>query len=237
MKYREFQKIIEKMEISDKRNFQNHLTRFYVIYEYLDRVITKNCKILDIGCGRGQFYDVLKNISSLPVRYTGLYADTEEIKTCIQKGYDVRFCDVTKEVFPFENSYFDIIFCGEILEHIENPNNLFKEMERTLKSGGILILTTPNYASLRNRLMFLVGENPLPCPYLNTKGKTHQTHVREYTYREIDNLFNIYNFKLIHKLRIHYFNKNKIKQLAQSIICKLSPNLSSQFIMIGRRIK
>jgi len=59
------------------------------------------------------------------------------------------------------NSEFDIIVMGEVFEHIFRPYKGLSALTEKLKPGGYLILTTPNLASIYNRLMLLIG-NPLP---------------------------------------------------------------------------
>ncbi|MGB4960580.1 MAG: class I SAM-dependent methyltransferase, partial [Saprospiraceae bacterium] len=68
---------------------------------------------------------------------------------------------------PLENQSADLIICSETIEHIPNQYHFFGEVSRVLKTGGTLILTTPNTSSLRSRFSQFVGESehynhPLP---------------------------------------------------------------------------
>lgn len=58
----------------------------------------------------------------------------------------------TAEKIPFEDDFFDTAVAGELVEHLEEPELFFREMNRVLKSGGQLIVTTPNRESLINRI-------------------------------------------------------------------------------------
>jgi len=87
-------------------------------------------------------------------------------------GYAVRACDLFPEFFrvpeveclpvgedgrlPYQDASLDVAFGVELVEHMENPGRFFKEAARVLKSGGELILTTPNILSLKSRLAFLL---------------------------------------------------------------------------------
>lgn len=51
-------------------------------------------------------------------------------------------CDI-ENMHIFENNSVDIFFCMEVLEHVPNPFNAIKEIQRVLKPGGILIGSTP----------------------------------------------------------------------------------------------
>lgn len=65
---------------------------------------------------------------------------------------------------PFANDVFDVVFCGETIEHLIDPDHLLDEMHRVLKPGGLLILTTPNIANWYDRLMLLAGYQPYWLP-------------------------------------------------------------------------
>ncbi len=54
------------------------------------------------------------------------------------------------EALPFRNNVFVSIISFEVIEHLENPKRAFHEISRCLKTGGRLLLTTPNYYGLRN---------------------------------------------------------------------------------------
>ena len=43
--------------------------------------------------------------------------------------------DVDEEDFPFGDNYFDAIFCGDIIEHLYDPDHLLSEMYRVLRGG------------------------------------------------------------------------------------------------------
>jgi SAM-dependent methyltransferase len=48
---------------------------------------------------------------------------------------------------PFDDSFFDTVVAGEILEHVENPIALLRAFRRALREGGKLVLSTPNPSS------------------------------------------------------------------------------------------
>lgn len=52
-------------------------------------------------------------------------------------------CDVD-DGLPFSNSFFDVVSCIAVLEHVFNPPNLVKEIHRVLKPGGIFLKQVPN---------------------------------------------------------------------------------------------
>lgn len=57
---------------------------------------------------------------------------------------------------PFEDSFFDIVFFGDVIEHLFDPESALKEIRRILKPGGRLVLSCPNMAYWRFRTYYLL---------------------------------------------------------------------------------
>ncbi|VVB99081.1 Ubiquinone biosynthesis O-methyltransferase [uncultured archaeon] len=72
-----------------------------------------------------------------------------DIETKKDSGHYKR---ASAEKIPFKNGFFDSVFAGELIEHLEKPGKFVSEANRVLKKGGALILTTPNRGSLVNRV-------------------------------------------------------------------------------------
>ncbi len=60
------------------------------------------------------------------------------------------------ESLPYHSATFDVIVAAEVIEHLENPRLVAREMFRLLRPGGALILTTPNNESWRSLVSLLV---------------------------------------------------------------------------------
>src|SRR5688500_13488994 len=72
-----------------------------------------------------------------------------------EAGFNVQRCDITREV-P-DGGPFDVVICGEVIEHVGNPQGLFEMAGRALAPGGRLVLTTPNPYYLGRTLRHLFG--------------------------------------------------------------------------------
>jgi 2-polyprenyl-3-methyl-5-hydroxy-6-metoxy-1,4-benzoquinol methylase len=59
------------------------------------------------------------------------------------------------ESLPYDSASFDVIVAAEVIEHLENPRFVAREMFRLLRPGGALILTTPNNESWRSLISLL----------------------------------------------------------------------------------
>ena len=79
---------------------------------------------------------------------------------------EIRFEKLDLDLpLPFADASFELVHCGDGIEHLESPLRALRELARVLAPGGSLLLTTPNYGSLERRLRFLLSGSlakPLP---------------------------------------------------------------------------
>jgi 2-polyprenyl-3-methyl-5-hydroxy-6-metoxy-1,4-benzoquinol methylase len=61
---------------------------------------------------------------------------------------------------PFDDAAFDLIWCSEVIEHLQDPAFALAELRRVTKPGGLLLLTTPNSYAWLFRLIALFGLTP-----------------------------------------------------------------------------
>lgn len=105
---------------------------------------------------------------------------------------EIDHFDAEKDVFPYADAHFSTVLCCELIEHLfEDPMHLMAEVNRILKPGGRLVLTTPNIASLRGLSAILQGYHPgFFHAYIKpaATGEVDARHNREYTPREIHKL-------------------------------------------------
>lgn len=106
-----------------------------------------------------------------------------------------------KDPFPYACEQFSTVLCCELLEHLaEDPMHMMAEINRLLKPGGHLVLTTPNVASLRALSAILQGYHPGFFPaYIRPAKQGEEAearHSREYSPREIHHLLTDSGFEV-----------------------------------------
>ena len=165
-------------------------------------------KILDVGCADGHFSIVLKEVSDAK-EVCGIEISEKGVESAKRNGVKAFQLDIDKEDFPFEDNYFDAIFAGEVIEHLFDPDHFLDEVYRTLKDNGLCAITTPNLASIYNRVALLFGFHPWTISVslrhaighlYEIKGKNHipwAEHVRCFTYRALIKLLKIHGFQTI----------------------------------------
>jgi SAM-dependent methyltransferase len=114
---------------------------------------------------------------------------------------EIDHFDAEKDVFPYPDSHFATVICGELIEHLfEDPMHLMSEVNRILKPGGHLVLTTPNIAALRGIAGILQGYHPgFFHAYIRPAdgtGEVDARHNREYAPREIHQLLENSGFEV-----------------------------------------
>jgi len=100
----------------------------------------------DIGCGGGVYLNKLRESVDFVIGVDiALGTLLRAKKTCT----NAKLICGDAENLPIASNCLSGFFCSETLEHLEQPNALFKEANRTLTKGGTLIITCPNWHTKR----------------------------------------------------------------------------------------
>ena len=124
------------------------------IYEKAEQLLIKHCngkKHLDFGSGQGSFLKQLHH-GSLSLQLSG--ADLMAKPKDVDSEINWIQADLNGKI-DVANESFDSISALEIIEHLENPRHVFREIYRLLKPNGILIMSTPNNESWRAILSYM----------------------------------------------------------------------------------
>ena len=116
-------------------------------------------RALDVPCGPGLASEALQRMG-----FQVTAADLDE--EAFAASREIRFEKLDLGLpLPFADASFELVHCGDGIEHLESPLATLREFARVLAPGGTLLLTTPNYSSLERRLRFLLSGSlakPLP---------------------------------------------------------------------------
>lgn len=190
----------------------NNLEEFQIIEQYI-----KDKEVLDIGCvdhsleyaNKKGFWihDFLKDNSK---SVKGIDIVKKEVEKLRKKGYDVE-CQ-NAETFTFEKK-FDVIFAGELIEHLSNVGLFLERCKLHLKKEGYLILTTPNAFSTKE-ILFTLRKN-------TNDPDVNPEHTNYYTPSTIKEILKRYNFEI---KEIKYVDspagnnwKKKIRQMIEKM--------------------
>lgn len=147
--------------------------------------MSDNDILLDIGCGSGVQLGILQKKGYK----LGIGIDLN--KNALQYGkkkniQDTSFILADVQYLPLKNNSVDKIICAEIIEHLQNPDWMIKEITRTLKKDGEVVITTPNENSIWGAYEVLWD--------LFGRGRNYgQTHLKFFTPKELKQLFASYS--------------------------------------------
>jgi glycosyltransferase involved in cell wall biosynthesis/SAM-dependent methyltransferase len=115
---------------------------------------------------------------------------------------DVDHFDAERDIFPYADASFDTVLCCELIEHLlADPMHMMSEINRILKPGGHLLLTTPNLGSLRAIAGILQGYHPSFFPaYIRPREEGEEPearHNREYVPMEVQHLLTDSGFEVV----------------------------------------
>jgi SAM-dependent methyltransferase len=105
--------------------------------KYIFSEFPKNAKVLDVGCGNGDF--------TLEMKKLGLDVYGIDINDSSHLEGNFLKVDIQNERYPFPDGHFDIVFSKSVIEHLREPDFLFDEVNRVLKSDGTFICLTPSW--------------------------------------------------------------------------------------------
>jgi 2-polyprenyl-6-hydroxyphenyl methylase/3-demethylubiquinone-9 3-methyltransferase len=118
--------------------------------------LTSTAKVLDVGCGGGYLIDKLRRA----------YPDWDyhgcDWLANPPDGHAFRYTKVDlNERFlqSYGDQSFDLTFCSDVLEHLENPARMLREMARVTRDNGLLMLSLPNSWNVLERLRYLANAN------------------------------------------------------------------------------
>jgi 2-polyprenyl-3-methyl-5-hydroxy-6-metoxy-1,4-benzoquinol methylase len=185
---------IEKMVRKNKSSsltynlswFNLHYNRFLKTLEILVNETKNGSTLLEVGCSPGYLTLAVKKLG---YKIYGIDFEPENIiESLASADIVIKKCDIERERIPFNDEMFDCVLFTEVLEHLNyfKVKHALSEIRRVLKKGGLLILSTPNLASLENRILLFVGKEIISL-----------SHNRVYTLKEIKRLLEDQDFKTI----------------------------------------
>jgi len=117
-----------------KRGILGKIYRNYWLYPMISRNIKKDEKVLDIGCGIGDFLSFRK-------KTYGVDINKKNVLYCLNRGLKASVME--ENILPFNDSDFDCIILDNVLEHILDPDLILQEIKRVLVNDGKVIIGVP----------------------------------------------------------------------------------------------
>ncbi len=120
------------------------VTARFRLVENLVQSRIKGRSILDVGCGDGVL--IRKYATLGAIRSHGIDTSSEAIafarKKC-SRLHTTGFTIGSAYTLPFPDNSFDFVISSEVVEHLESPHKMLKEIRRVWSGKGAVIITTP----------------------------------------------------------------------------------------------
>jgi len=123
------------------------------VYDYIDSLPDlRGRTVVDVPCGDGRASDRFRRKGA---EIVALDLFPEFMRA---KGVTATFADMTDRL-PLPDAVADYVICQEGIEHVPDQLRLLAELNRVLKPGGVLLLSTPSISHMRARLSWLLFES------------------------------------------------------------------------------
>jgi 2-polyprenyl-3-methyl-5-hydroxy-6-metoxy-1,4-benzoquinol methylase len=177
--------LYETHTVSGRYNIASDISarEYKSFYQYVMRLIPDGGRVLDVGCGVGNYLDLFKAKPEFDVE--GVEYSSYAAQKAIDKGLKVYRGDLRELSLQAEE--YDVVAALYVLEHVREPVEVLGEMLRLLKPGGYIILAVPNYNYLKlmrtglvSRILFKKTTNLYPAEHLqNFTPRTIEYAIRK----------------------------------------------------------
>ncbi len=149
-------------------------------YNFLLDYIEPNTKVIDLGCGTGNLMERLEKEKNCKVQ--GIEIDSKMVQKGVAKGLFIYNGDIMEGIDDFQNKRFDYAVLSNVLQALDKPKEV---LEEALRVGKKVIVSFPNFGSLKVRLKLLFS------------GKMPVTKELPYTWYDTPNIhfFTVFDFK------------------------------------------
>lgn len=255
MNKQEVQKLMEYLgsfelkgfNAAERMNYLNFsLDRFLKTLEIFPKGINANSRVLELGASP-YFMSMLieKTFGCAPdlANYFDNRKEKEARETLVSEMFNdkrvltYRNFNVEKEEFPYKKDTYDLVVFCEIIEHLTvDPVHSLVQINRILKKGGHMIITTPNALRYENIAKLMLGKNI----YDHYSGYgAYGRHNREYTPEELRLLVEALGFsvtrlytKVTGSINIEGLSIKRLRGLIQLLTTK---NRGSNIFLLARK--
>jgi 2-polyprenyl-3-methyl-5-hydroxy-6-metoxy-1,4-benzoquinol methylase len=112
--------------------------------DFLLAHVARGQTVLDLGCGEGAFSAALAEHGAEPIAVDVADEPLRRLRARFPQVTDVRRATAGEEL-PVAGREVDVVWAGEVIEHVVDVGALATEMRRVLKPGGTALVTTPDH--------------------------------------------------------------------------------------------
>lgn len=179
---------------AEKSNLQkNEIGYFTNERKEMLKYIPENAlRILEIGCGEGNFCKQLRrNDREIWGIEINPNAASEASKVCDK----VFVGEFEQNYTDIPNNYFDVVVCNDVLEHMYSPWETIRKIKNLLHTNGLLVTSIPNFRYVGNIITEILIEKDFR--YRPEGGILDDTHIRFFTSKSILRMFKEEGYEVV----------------------------------------
>lgn len=185
-------------------------------------------EMLEIGAGGGNTLLYAKQ-NGYAKKVYGI--ELCELKNSFQKSEEFEnfiIGNVEQINLPFENNFFDVILCGDVLEHLINPSEMIGKLQNLLKDNGVLIVSLPNIRQIYIlKQIFIEGD----FRYTDA-GILDKTHLRFFCKKNMIELFENHNMSIKKIISNSNLIGNTTKMINRATFNLFDEFLAAQYYLV-----
>lgn len=195
---------------------------------------TEYAKVLEIGCGAGQFRQNLRE----NIEYWGIEPNAEaadrarRVAHCVLKG---TYAEVVSEL---PANYFDLVICNDVIEHIADHDAFLSSIRTQMSANSHLVASIPNVRYIGNLAALLIRKD---WRY-RTEGILDNTHLRFFTEKSIRRAITSAGFQIekLAGIKYDWQKATNFQQLLKKIpqsLAVFALGSDTQYFQFGLRAK
>ncbi len=185
-------------------------------------------KILEFGCGQGNFSKLL--MDKPEVETWGIEINPDAARKAEENLTKVIFTDALDALPEIPDNYFDCVIFFDILEHLADPYTLLSQVKEKLTKNGLIVASVPNVRYYRTFVKYVFGGN---WEY-KSHGILDKTHLRFFTYKSICNMFKSIEFEIIKIVGIHPTSSKNFRLINTMLLNSFSDLRYKHYAVVAR---
>ena len=212
----------EEIRAKDDQYYQNERPEVVV-------AVSKQAKrVLDVGCGQGNFGRTIKIRNEAEV--WGIEFNPHFAALAAKELDRVLVGDVSVLVDQLPDGYFDAIVCNDVLEHLIDPYSLLEKFRLKLSPDGVVISSIPNIRYFRTLFALVFMKN---WDYAS-QGILDFTHYRFFTTKSIRKMYDLAGYRVIQHIGIHATKSLKVWPIILLTLGYFNDTRYLQFLTVAK---
>ncbi len=213
--------------------FNNYRTEvFTLLSSSVTDLSSKKYKILEVGCGEGNFITHFEDVEYWAIESSVLHANKASVKGI--KVFIGNFEEVSDDI---PNKYFDIVVINDVMEHTVDHQRFLNSLRNKLIPDGVLVGSVPNVRFITVLLNLLIFKD---WRY-KSMGVLDYTHLRFFTKRSLVRSLELSGFDVIslsglNPIRIHLNLKDFFLTIATFICGSDTKYMQYGFVATSKQV-